>query len=314
MFKGDNMDKIIYDSNEITTIISKINENTSFVENDIKSSINNDFFVLQELDLFNEGLNLLKSYIDKIVNYNSDLVLTLNNHDSNMNEINNKHLSLFNKEDIEKQEEQYGGGQVTIDEIVLNKVTDGKVILTEYINEVLPSFSYDRKLEVLKSIVNNDTNSLNILTNKEESDIVIYKLKEILNKDYSIELSKLSKEEETDLQKSLFESISDNDTNIFDEIENDSFLHGLSYYKQVAQKNGISTADLIFDDKNKDLFMNSINDIYNNDSIDVLTDKEMNSVKEYINQLANKNNINVSDLLNGSKYSSVIKGGIYYED
>ena len=60
--------------------------------------------------------------------------------------------------------------------------------------------------------------------------------------------------------------------------------------------------------------MNSINEIYNSDQIDVLTDDQLKSVKNYINEIASSNSITVKDLLSNSKYSSIIKGGIYNED
>jgi hypothetical protein len=296
--------------------VSKIGDHTNLIQSDIEYSINKDFSMLKELDLFSDGLDLLLSRSDNIIYLNNKLVNFLNTHDDDFCELENGHITLFNKEEVEEQnEDAYSGSVVNIDEIVLNKINDGKVILTEYVSEVIPSFSYDMKLEVLKDITNNNANSLSLLTDPDESDILIYQLKNILSDKYSIELNKLTKEEEKELQKSFFESISDNDTNIFDEIETNTFLHGLSYYKQVAQKNGMSITDLLFDDKNKDLFMNSINDIYNNsDQIDVLTESEMDSVKNYINETASANSISVNELLSNNKYSSILKGGINNED
>ena len=307
---------ISYDSNEISNIVSKVGDYTNLIQNDVELSINKNFSTLRELDLFSDGLDLLLSKADNITYLNNKLVNFLNSHDGDFNELENETVALFNKEEVEvKEENAYAGSVVSIDEIVLNKINDGKVILTEYVNEVIPSFSYDMKLEVLNSILNKNYNSLSLLTDSDESDILVYQLKNILSEKYSIELNKLTKDEEKELQKAFFKSISDNDTNIFDEIESNTFLHGLSYYKQVAQKNGISETDLLFDDKNKDLFMNSINEIYNNsDQIDVLTESEINSVKNYVNEIASANSISVNELLSNSKYSSVLKGGIYNED
>lgn len=309
-------DRIFYDSNEVSNIVSKIGEHTDLIQSDIEYSINKNFSVLRELDLFSDGLDLLLSRADNIIYLNNKLVNLLNNHDGDFCSLENEHVSLFNKEEVEEKEtEAYSGTVISIDEIVLSKINDGKVILTEYINEVIPSFSYDKKLEVLKEILNDNSNSLSLLTDSDESDILVYQLKNILSDKYSIKLNKLTKDEEKELQKSFFESISDNDTNIFDELDTNTFLNGLSYYKQVAQKNGISDTDLLFDDKNKELFMDALNDIYNNsDQIDVLTENEIESVKNYINEVASSNSITVSELLSNSKYSSVIKGGIYNED
>ena len=308
-------DKILYDSVEISGIVSKIQEVDS-VQMDIKTSLIRDFSLLQDLELFNDGLVGIKSEIDNLSYLNSQLVTCLNKHNEDMENLETKHLGLFN--DYQKEEntveEVQPAEQVTIDEIVLNKKTDGKLILTEYVQEVIPIFSYDIKVETLKNILKDDSNSLSILTDKSQSDILIYELKNILNEKYSIELSKLTNEEENEIQKSFFESIIDNDTNIFDEIDGNSFLKGLSFFKQAAQKNGITTSDLIFDEENNDKFMESINEIYNSEDVDVLTDQELDSVKNYIKEIADTNNLEVSEMLSNNKYSSVIKGGIYNED
>lgn len=303
--------KIAYDSSEISNILSKINSNTSIVENDIISSLNNDFSVLQELDLFNEGLNKLSTSARKIASLNNRLIFLLNDHDSNMNELNNKHMSLFNNIDSSSNTENYEGELINIDEISLNKITDGKLILKEYVNSVVFSFSYDRKREILQSILKN--NSLSILTDSSQSDILIYQLKDILKNEYSTEISKLTKEEELEIQKDFFKAISDNDKNIFDEVEEDSFLKGLSYFKEVSKKNNISIESLLLDDKNNELFVKTLNDIYKGNEVSSLTSDEALSVKNYIDNISNKNNIDISDLLKDTKYSSVLKGGIFYE-
>ncbi len=309
-----NENKIIYDSDEILGIVSKIGETINTMQSDVYPLLNNGFSLLEELDLFNTGLEKLKAKTDNSIYINNKLITCLRGHDNDLNELDNKHKSLFSNISASIDNNNYSGAAVEINDIVLNKINDGKVILTEYVKEVIPSFSYDKKLEVLKDILSNDSNSLSLLTDVTESDIMVYKLKEVLNKEYSIELNKLTKEEEQEIQKSFFESIIDNDTNIFDDIDGNSFLHGLHYYKQIADKNDISVSDLIYNDENKELFMEAVNDIYNNEEVDVLTEKETISVKNYIKEIASKNSIGISEMLSDSKYSSVIKGGIYYED
>ena len=305
--------KIVYDSNEITNILSKIVNNTSIIENDVLSSINNDFNLLHELNLFSDGLNKLADNSKKIVSLNNRLSYILNDHDLNMNALNKKHIDLFNNfdDDFEKNN-VYDSEIINIDEISVNKITDGKLILKEYVNDVLFSFNYDRKLEILNKILKD--NSLSIITDNEQSDILIYQLKDILKDKYSMEFSKLSKEEEIEIQRDFFKSISSNDKNIFNEIKEDSLLHGLSYFNEVSEKNNISVESLLFDEKNNELFVKALSDIYKDNQIDSLTVDESNSVKNYINNIATSNNIEVFELLKDEKYSSVLKGGIFYEN
>ena len=305
--------KIVYDSNEISNIISKIGNNTSIIEVDIISSLDNDFSILRELDFFNEGLDKISSNARNIISLNNKIVYSLNSHDSNMNDLNNKHLSLFSNFDtVSEEDNPYDGVVINIDEIKLKKITDGKIVLKEYINSVVFKFDYDRKLVLLKRIINN--NSLGILTDKEQADALIYQLKNVLKEDYSMnELSKLSKEEEFEIQKDFFKAISSDDKNIFDEIKENSLLHGLSYFKEVCKNNNISIEDLIYDDKNNDLFIDSLSNLYKESEINNITSDEITSVKEYINDISKTTNISPENLLN-VKYSSVLKGGIFYED
>ena len=178
-------DNLSYDSNEISSIVSSIGEYTSLVQNEIEISLNRHFQMLKELDLFDDGLDLLLSRADNVVYLNNKMVNFLNMHDNDFNDLENNNVNLFGKEEESTpSDEAYAGAVVNIDEIVLNKINDGKVILTEYVNEVIPSFSYDKKLEVLKSILNNNTSSLSILTDLDESDIMVYQLKNILSRSY----------------------------------------------------------------------------------------------------------------------------------
>ena len=309
-----NENKIVYDSNEISSIVSNTKELINVVETDIKPQIDNDFQLLKELDFFNDGFDSINTKLDKIILLNSEIVSSLNKHDEEMNSINNKHLSLFNGMNQEETKtNSYSGESIVLDNINLKEITDGKTVLTTFINEVIPKFSYEEKVKLLKNILKEE-DSLSILTNNDESDIITYELKENIDSDYFIELSKLTKEEEKEIQRSFFDAISDNDTNIFDEIKKDSFLSGLSYLKQYAKKNDTTLSNLIFDDNKKELFMDAIKDIYNSDQIDVLTEEEVNSVKSYIYNISSKNNIEVNELLNNTKYTSILKGGINNEN
>ena len=307
--------KIVYDSDEISSILSKIGNCSSIIENDIMSSLTNDFSILQELDLFGEGLSKLNSKASQIISLNNRLTSKLNEHDSSMNELNKKHVDLFdNIDNYSDESDIYSGEVVNIDEIALESAaTDGKKILSEYIESVIFKFSYDKKLVLLKKILNDGENSLNIITDSEQSEILIYQLKEVLKEDYSIDLGKLTKEEEKELQKAFFNSICDTNKNIFDDIEEDSVLKGLSYFKEVCSENNISVADLLYDDNNKELFVNTLKDIYNND-IESLTSNELLSIRSYIDNVAASNKVEVSKLFEGVGYSSALKGGIVYEN
>ena len=298
---------MVYDSNEILEIESKVKDTISVID-DIKTSLNN-FKVLEDLDLY-DGLSTFKTNTNNLSEKHIKLNTILDNHNKEMEDIERQQNNLIDKyvNSNTTVNDYYNGEKITIDKIVLNKKLEGKDLLNNYISEVVPALSYDAKKEVLKNILNGEDNLISILTDENESDIFVYQLKNILN-DKDIKLDKLTQEEEKELQKEFLETITNNDTNIFSDKK--SFLSGLPYYKDVAKKNNISLSDLIFE--NDEMFLNSTRDIYENMEIDLLTDEETKNFKEYIDDIANSNNISSLDLLNNTKYVSLIKGGIYYE-
>jgi len=298
---------MIYDSTEIDELESKIKDSLNIID-DIKISLNNDFKLLDELEY--GGLTTFKDNATRLSETHNKLFDLLENHKKEMENVEKEQLSIIDKyiTDNVAINSHYSGEKVAIDKIVLDK-TNTKDILKNYINEVIPTFSYEMKKEVLNNILNDDGSLINILTDDNESDIFIYQLNNILKDKYDIKLDKLTKSDEIMLQKSFLEKISDNDTNIFN--DSNSILSGLSYYKDVAKKNNISLSELIFD--NDDLLLQSTKDIYENIGVDLLTEDEINCFKKYIDQLASNNNISSLELLGNTKYISIIKGGINYE-
>lgn len=298
---------MIYDSSEIMELENKIKESINILD-DINLSLNRDFKILEELEY--DGLLSFKNNSNNLSNKQSNLISLLESHDKEMMDLEKEQLRIIDKyigNNIEVNN-YYNGEKVAIDKIVLNKTTP-KTILNNYVSEVIPTFSFEKKKEVLKNILNGEDGLTSILTDDAESDIFVYQLNNILKDKYDIKLDKLSKLDEIELQKVFLEKISDNDTNIFSDTK--SILSGLSYYKDVAKKNGITLSELIFD--KDDLFLESTRNIYENMDSELLTENEKNNFKEYIDELAKNNNILSLDLLNDNKYISLIKGGIYYE-
>lgn len=298
---------MVYDSQELSELISKIKESIGIID-DVKSSLNNDFALLDDLEY--SGLSTFKDNANKLSENYLNFLNILEKHIEEMDNIEKEQLSIIEKYLVENVavNTHYSGGKVAIDKIVLDR-TNTKDILSNYINEVIPTFSYEIKKETLNNILNDEDDLISIITDENESDVFVYQLNNILKDKYDIRLDKLTKSDEIVLQKEFLEKISDNDTNIFS--DSNSILSGLSYYKDVAKKNNISISDLIFD--NDELFIQATKDIYENIGDDLLTEEESSCFKKYIDSVANSNNISSLDLLNNNKYISIIKGGINYE-
>ena len=298
---------MVYDSSLINELETKIKESVNVID-DIKQSLNNDFKLLDDFEY--GGLTSFKNNANSLSEIHNKLINLLENHDNEMENIEKEQLNIIDKylnESIEVNT-HYSGTKVKIDEIVLDK-TNAKDMFSTYINEVIPTFSFDMKKETLNNILNGEKELISIITDDNESDIFVYQLNNILKDKYNIKLDKLKKEDEITIQKEFLEKISDNDTNIFSDYN--SILSGLSYYKDVAKKNNMSLSELMFD--NDELLLQSTREIYENIGVDLLTETEKSNFKNCIDNIAKSNNISSLDLLNDTKYISIIKGGINYE-
>ena len=264
-----------------------------------KMFINYRIWTLNNLVFDKESTNIVNKIIE-YYNLSNNFIENLKKN-KNLKINTNTYVSINN---------YYSGEKITLDSIVLDKTLSSESeVLNNYIKEIIPTLSYDMKKEVLNNILNGEDTLTSILINEDESDIFVYQLNNILKDKYDIKLDKLSKEDETMLQKLFLDNISDNDTNIFENSK--SILSGLSYYKHVAKKNNISLSDLMFD--NDELLLESTKELYENIGTDLLTDTEINNFREYIDNISKSNNISSLDLLSNSKYISLIKGGISYE-
>lgn len=300
---------MIYDSDELLQIESRIKESLNAIL-DIKSSIDNDFKIFDDLEY--DGLTTIRNNTNSLDEIHNKLYTIIDNHIKEMDNVEKEQLGIIDKyiEDDVSINNYYSGEKITLDSIVLDKTLSSESeVLNNYIKEIIPTLSYDMKKEVLNNILNGEDTLTSILINEDESDIFVYQLNNILKDKYDIKIDKLSKEDETMLQKLFLDNISDNDTNIFENSK--SILSGLSYYKHVAKKNNISLSDLMFD--NDELLLESTKELYENIGTDLLTDTEINNFREYIDNISKSNNISSLDLLSNSKYISLIKGGISYE-
>lgn len=298
---------MIYDSDELLQIESRIKESLNVIS-DIKASIDNDFKIFDDLEY--DGLTTIRNNTNSLDEIHNKLCTIIDNHIKEMDNVEKEQLNIIDKyiEDNVSINNYYSGEKITIDSIVLDK-TNPSEILNNYVKEVIPTLSYDMKKETLNNILNGEETLTSILINEDESDIFVYQLNNILKDKYDIKIDKLSKEDETMIQRLFLDNISNNDTNIFENSK--SILSGLSYYKYVAKKNDMSLSDLIFD--NDELLLESTKELYENIGTDLLTDDEINNFREYIDNVSKNNNISSLDLLSDSKYISLIKGGISYE-
>lgn len=303
--------KINYNSEEVSEAKTIIKESIRILQSDILSPLNSDFKALSEVDLFSSGLSKIQMQMNTLANDHNTFLNALGDHDSDMSDFESRQADAVSKylEGSSSEGSYYGGSNTHHKHHKSKDKNDGDEISDKELKEIVDNFSYDNKLQALKNLLTYDDLSVtSLLTDESNSNILSCLLKQMLN-DSSAEINDNPSKYEKLIQETLLESIASDDNNVFVSLNENSFLQGMSYLKQVASSNKIDVSSLILDDKYGSILLSSIKDMYNNPGDAMLTSYESNGVKSYIDNISKNNNISVDTLLSDTKYLKLIKGG-----
>ena len=300
--------RIIYDSNDIISVNNRLKEQINLIQNDIESSLD-DFSLLQELDLFSDGLIALKKESHELGRKRSNMETMLKNHDDNLIEFEKSQVNYVNKFlglDNKNNNTRYTGDIVNTGKIVVDEVSYGKQIKLTELKEILFNFSYDEKLELLKKMFSNEEYSLDsLLLDQENASITKKSLLGVLG--YS-DASINGELEEKDLQKTLLDVVIPSSNEIINDLDTKSILKGKDYFQKVADDNNISLADLLTKEGNDTILSECLKNIVDG-NVENMSSEDSEEIRTYLSEIAEKNNISIDELLNGDN-ASLIKGGI----
>ena len=302
--------EITYDSEEIIEIENILDTSEKLFTDEIKQDLTNDFAPLKDLGF--TGLTVVQNQSTSLSNSHNSFSKELKSHDQNLtsleSSIDEKIKMMIDNKSIENTNN--ASDEKDLEEIDLNEVTSGQPISSAQLSELIAKFTYSSKVGILNNILNFEvSNVTSMVTDPEKSNILVYELRQMLNDDET-DISIKATDEEKKLQKELLNSIAKEEENPFREVEEDSFLRGLPYFKKMAELNNLEVADLIIDKENEKLLNDCIKYIYDHSSVNGLTESDIASVKEYVDKIASKNNMSPTELFNSSSCISLIKEGV----
>ena len=265
--------------------------------------------------LFSSGFEMIKNQTKAVTSAFQSIIDTLSNHDEDMETTNSLVIDLVNKycdshggtyrgEQREKRTEETS---ISSDSIETEKVEEGKEISSNEIAQYIVKMDYSTTLNTLKNISKKDGDLEVLLTDKYSANICTYTLKSILGEE--TDLGKVVTSSDTLIQKELLEKFVSLDEEMIAQIDQNTILSGIPYFKSVANNNGIDVCDLIQNDSNEKLLLKSLNDIYFGKASSSLSEDSINSVNNYLDGVAKNNGISTKTLLSSTNYMSLIKGG-----
>ena len=307
-------EEIIYDSEEVLDAANTLGVSEKLFNSDVKNSLASDFTFLDELGF--TGVGKLKQQNEALIYMHNSVVNDLKDHDTNMIDFETKQkekiqelleYKLEEKEEVQEVNVELKG--VELGESNLGTMDQGISVKTTELSDIMPELSYSGKKDILLSIVNYQVSSMTgLLTDSNQSNILAFELKQVLN-DNSSDISTIATDEEKDLQKALVESLASEKENIFREVEEDTFLRGMPYYKKIADLNNLPVSDLLIDEKNNKLLTDCVDYVCGHNGIDGMDASDIASVKNYISSLAESQSTSVASFLSNSNNAKIIRGG-----
>ena len=158
------------------------------------------------------------------------------------------------------------------------------------------------------SLFTTDINDL--LLNPEKSGLLVEILKKICG-DTNTDIDTKNTDESKNIQKFLVDKLNDNEDNIYSAVVGKSLVSALPYLSKKSENEGIKLSDLIYKEENKDLLLNTLDDLYQGKPLNDydLKTEEISSFREYINDISDKNNISVESLFSDVSNLNLIKKG-----
>ena len=264
--------------------------------------------------LFSSGFEKIKSQTKSVTNAFQYIIDTLSNHDRDMETTNSLVIDLV-KEFCdshggtyrdELRDKRTRGATINNDNIETKEVEEGKEISSNKIVDYIVKMDYSTTLKTLKNIAKKGGDLEVLLTDKYSSNICSYNLKNILGEE--ADLGKVVTSEDTLIQRKLLEKLVSLDEETLAQIDQNTFLRGIPYLKSIAKNYSVDVCDLLLDDDKEQLLLKSLKDIYSSDTSSILSETNINSVKNYLDEVANNNGISTKKLLSSTNYMSLIKG------
>lgn len=295
---------INYNSEEVFATQKVLQESIDLLKSEIENQVGSEYAVLEDLDLFYDGMDSLKKQMKELNDKNDKLYKELEAHDQEMNELEESQERFIHDFISEKEKNSsYNGEYVNVNPIDIKKVNNGKKLSGNKLSQIIADISYKDIVTILKNILKDQ--KMDILTSKEKSSILATKLNQILKSsgyiDEDIDMGE-------DLQKELLEYIANN-KEISDEFKN-TFIESLPYLKEYASDNNLDLYDLITNDSNNEKLMEAYKDLYLGNNTGGLSSDTIISINSYLENVAKNNNISINALLANSSNVSLIKGGI----
>lgn len=293
---------IIINSDIINTVITDLRSSYVNLESNLISKLPGNFSVLAELGFFSSGINAILSQTNKLVDLHKTLITQISQHLNDYATIEDE-LSTTLENGLENysiKNNNYSGSAITSGNLTIDDVEQGTAINKQKLVEEIIKLTDEEKINLINLLYfykSDDISVVDLLLDNTKSQQLYVVLNNIFG-NTNENLSINSYEDSKIIQKILLESIC-NGTIENTELNTNSILIAKEYLKLIAKENNTDISNLLLNDEYKKTLQISLLNLYDGNNIGKynLNSQYVDNVRKYIENIAEKNNTTVEDIL-----------------
>ncbi len=293
---------ITINSDEIDTIVNVLTTSYINLNDNVLNKLTTKFSVLDDLGIYNDGKNSTISQTNAIIDIHKNLISQIKQH---LEEYVNTEDTLSNNINASLNGNNYnynssnGVNTNSIDDISISDVNQGKSLSTTKLLSAIEQLTDEEKIkliEILNINKGNDTLSSLLLDTTKSAELYIL-LQKILGISIS-ELNLISIDDCSLIQKSFLNAILKKDIDITQFSSNTIFIIK-DYLLAISEENKISIGDLLLNKEYNSILKLSLVNLYYNNNIEKynLTTDNINLFKNYVDNIAQSNNVSSANIL-----------------
>jgi hypothetical protein len=306
--------QISINSEAAYSVMTYVANSCSILQSDVKGKLATAFEPLTSLGFLTGALSKIEGQVDTLIQAHNSIVSEISSHLQTVESQEDGLDSGYQSRSYSGGYSGYsggGGGGSSSDggeaagetavtessEFALIQEDDGLKISSDELIEILDSIEDDYQDELISLINANkpsDVSLLELFLDNTKSEQLYKTLKKIFGDKFDIGDMKLEDYEK--VQKNLLNRIVKSEVSI-PELSDKTILAGKSYFAKVCKDNNIDASDLFYNDKYAKTLKVSIQNIYDGNINDTMTEDELENFREVVDSIASKNNMTPDELL-----------------
>ncbi len=308
--------QISINSEAAYNVMTYVANSSSILEGDVSGKLSSGFDALTSLGFLDNSLSKVQSQVKSLIDAHKSIISEIASHISSVQEQEDDLQSGY-------QNRTYGGGYSggsnggsggeaatpeDTSSFELQQEDDGLQISADELCEMLDLIDDEHKenfINLIKTSKDSDVSLIELLLDNKNSKKLYKVLKKIFGDKLNID--EMTLEDYEKVQKKIVNMIVNSEVDI-PALSEKTVLAGKDYLSKVCKDNNINPSDLFFDDRYKHTLKKSIQDIYDGNIHDTMSEGEVNNFRAHLDTLADSNNITVEDLIE-NHIDLVVTGG-----